>query len=80
MNPQALVSGFKSMESLKDIEQSLKEMGLSNTEAKTLISKVKEFSNQRDAEEKKQEEVQRDVEELKQLKQELKKLINKFNK
>ena len=52
MNPQALVSGFKSMESLKDIEQSLKEMGLSNTEAKTLISKVKEFSNQRDAEEK----------------------------
>lgn len=80
MNPQALVSGFKSMESLKDIEQSLKEMGLSNTEAKTLISKVKEFSNQRDAEEKKQEEAQRDVEELKQLKQELTKLINKFNK
>jgi formiminotetrahydrofolate cyclodeaminase len=55
-------------------------MGLSNTEAKTLISKVKEFSNQRDAEEKKQEEAQRDVEELKQLKQELTKLINKFNK
>lgn len=80
MNPQALVSGFKSMESLKDIEQSLKEMGLSNTEAKTLISKVKEFSNQRDAEEKKQEEAQRDVEELEQLKQELTKLINKFNK
>jgi len=50
MNPQALI---KSFESLKDIEQSLKELGLSNTEAKTLISKVKEFSNQRDAEESK---------------------------
>lgn len=43
---------IKSFESLKDIEQSLKEAGFSNTEAKTLISKVKEFSNQRDAEEK----------------------------
>lgn len=52
MNPKALVSGFKSFESLSDVEKSLKEMGLSNTEAKTLISKIKEFSNQRDAEEK----------------------------
>jgi HK97 family phage prohead protease len=52
MNPQATVSGFKSMESIRDIEQSLKDMGLSNSEAKTLISKVKEFSSQRDAEEK----------------------------
>jgi HK97 family phage prohead protease len=52
MNPQAIVSGFKSMESIRDIEQSLKDMGLSNSEAKTLISKVKEFSSQRDAEEK----------------------------
>jgi hypothetical protein len=40
------------MESIRDIEQSLKDMGLSNSEAKTLISKVKEFSSQRDAEEK----------------------------
>ena len=54
MNPQATVSGFKSMESIRDIEQSLKDMGLSNSEAKTLISKVKEFSSQRDAEEKHQ--------------------------
>ena len=56
MNPQALVSGFKSMESIRDIEQSLKDMGLSNTEAKTLISKVKEFSTQREVEEKNQRE------------------------
>jgi uncharacterized protein YcbK (DUF882 family) len=56
MNPQALVSGFKSMESIRDIEQSLKQMGLSNTEAKTLISKVKEFSTQREVEEKNQRE------------------------
>lgn len=59
MNPKALVSNFKSMDSLKDVEQSLKEMGLSNAEAKTLISKIKEFSNQRDAEEK---QSQRDAE------------------
>lgn len=52
MNPQALVSGFKSMESIRDVEQSLKDMGLSNSEAKTLISKVKEFSTQREVEEK----------------------------
>jgi len=51
MNPKALVTGFKSLESLSDVEKSLKERGFSNTEAKTLISKIKEFSNQRDAEE-----------------------------
>lgn len=71
MNPQALISGFKSMESLKDVEQSLKEMGLSNTEAKTLISKVKEFSIQRDAEE---SQIQREVE----IKEEILRGINKF--
>jgi HK97 family phage prohead protease len=75
MNPQALVSGFKSVESLKDIEQSLKEMGLSNTEAKTLISKVKEFSNQRDAEEKNKEETQRDAEMKQQIIDDLNKYI-----
>jgi len=51
MNPKALITGFKSLESLSDVEKSLKERGFSNTEAKTLISKIKEFSNQRDAEE-----------------------------
>lgn len=75
MNPQALVSGFKSVESLKDIEQSLKELGLSNTEAKTLISKVKEFSNQRDAEEKNKEETQRDAEMKQQIIDDLNKYI-----
>jgi len=54
MNNRALVTGFKSADltSLKEIEQTLKDAGFSNTEAKTLISKIKEFSNQRDAEEK----------------------------
>ena len=65
MNPRALVTGFKSFKeleisSLKDIETFLKEGGLSNNESKTLISKIKEFSNQRDAEEKEVE--QRDAE------------------
>lgn len=49
MNPQALVSGFKSFETVRDIEQTLKANGFSNNEAKTLISKIKEFSSQRDA-------------------------------
>lgn len=38
------------MTCLKDIEQILKNSGFSNTEAKTIISKVKEFSFQRDVE------------------------------
>lgn len=41
----------KSFDSLKDIEQTLKAYGFSNNEAKTLISKVKEFSSKRDASE-----------------------------
>lgn len=49
MNSQALVTGFKSFETLRDIEQTLKANGFSNNEAKTLISKIKEFSGQRDA-------------------------------
>jgi HK97 family phage prohead protease len=49
MNSQALVSGFKTFETLRDIEQTLKANGFSNNEAKTLISKIKEFSSQRDA-------------------------------
>lgn len=59
MNNKAKVENFKSFESLKQIEQSLKECGLSKNEAKALISKVKEFSNQRDVEETKK---QRDAE------------------
>lgn len=49
MNSQALVSGFKSFDTERDIEQTLKSQGFSSTEAKTVISKIKEFSNQRDA-------------------------------
>ena len=62
MNSQALVTGFKSFETLRDIEQTLKDNGFSNTEAKTLISKIKEFSSQRDA----SEDNQRDADETKQ--------------
>ena len=65
MNPQATVNDFKSfkeaeVKSLKDIETFLKEGGMSNNEAKSLISNVKEFSNERDAHEK----AQRDAEKL----------------
>ena len=60
MNSQALI---KSFESLKEVEQSLKELGLSNTEAKTLIAKVKEFSSQCDAEEKEKSQRDADAEE-----------------
>lgn len=48
-NDDSIVSPLgKSFDSLKDIEQTLKAYGFSNSEAKTLISKVKEFSNQRE--------------------------------
>ena len=62
MNSQALVTGFKSFETLRDIEQTLKNNGFSNTEAKTLISKIKEFSSKRDA----SEDNQRDADAIKQ--------------
>ena len=68
MNPQATVNDFKSfketeVKSLKDIETFLKEGGMSRSDVKTLISNVKEFSNQRDADE--EEVKQRDAETLK---------------
>jgi HK97 family phage prohead protease len=51
-NDESIISPLsKSFDSLKDIEQTLKAYGFSNNEAKTLISKVKEFSNQREVEE-----------------------------
>jgi HK97 family phage prohead protease len=89
MNPQATVNDFKSFKeieirSLKDIETFLKEGGLSQNEAKTLISNVKEFSNQRDAEEKQKD--QRDAEEKKRIEAEkmlvasMNKLTNNLNK
>jgi len=61
MNSQALVSSFKSFETLRDIELTLKAYGFSITEAKTLISKIKGFSSQRDA----SEDNQRDAEKQK---------------
>ncbi len=62
MNPQAKVTGFKSFETLRDIEQTLTDNGFSNKEAKTLISKVKEFTSQRDA----SQDNQRDADATKQ--------------
>ena len=62
MNSRALVTGFKSFETLRDIEQTLKDSGFSNNEAKTLISKIKEFSGQRDA----SQDNQRDADATKQ--------------
>ena len=77
MNSQALVTGFKSFETLRDIEQTLKDNGFSNTEAKTLISKIKEFSSQRDA----SEDNQRDADATKQkIITDLHNLINNLNK
>ncbi len=65
MNPQARISGFKSfkeleIKSLKDIETFLKDCGFSNKESLTLISKIKEFSNQSDSV-KKSDELQCDI-------------------
>lgn len=75
-NDDSLVSPFtKSFESLKEIERSLKDSGFSNTEAKTLISRVKELSNQRDAEEKK---IQRDAGEMAKVLAEIKELTKYY--
>jgi HK97 family phage prohead protease len=69
MNPEANLTGFKAFKdteinSLKDIETFLKEGGLSNNESKALISKIKEFSLQRDAEEKAKEQRDADTKKL----------------
>ena len=77
MNPQAQVTSFKSADSIKDVEKSLKELGLSNSEAKTLISKVKEFSIQRDVEEK---QVMRDAELKSSVISNAEQIINILNK
>ena len=53
---------IKSFDTERDIEQTLKANGFSNTEAKTLISKIKEFSSQRDA----SQDNQRDADATKQ--------------
>lgn len=77
MNSQALVTGFKSFETLRDIEQTLKNNGFSNTEAKTLISKIKEFSSKRDA----SEDNQRDADATNQkIITDLHNFINNFKK
>ena len=44
LNPEKEDKNFSELASLKDIETTLKESGFSGKEAKTLISKVKEFS------------------------------------
>ena len=44
LNPEKEDKNFSEITSLKDIETTLKESGFSSKEAKTLISKVKEFS------------------------------------
>lgn len=63
---------------LKDVEVYLKDLGLSNKEAKTLISKAKEFSNttQRDAE----PDAKRDAELYEQLSSKLNEIKSIFNK
>ncbi len=67
MNTQATITDFKSfkeeeIKSIKDIETILKKGGLSQKEAKTFISKTKEFSkDQRDADDSDETKEQRDV-------------------
>lgn len=50
---------------LHDVEKFLHSMGLSQKESKTTISKIKEFSPQRDVENERLKSLERDVEELK---------------
>ena len=56
-NKEALITNFsksfkeREIKSLKDVEAFLKDCGLSNKDSLTLISKIKEFSNQSDSDE-----------------------------
>lgn len=72
---ESIATPLKSFDSLKDIETTLKAYGLSNNEAKSIISHVKEFSNQREVEELKQRDAV-----LNQINDELKSLTHQFKK
>lgn len=69
------------IESIRNVEEILCDGGFSQKEAKTIISKVKEFSSQRDAEEK---QAQRDVEnkisasDVESVKSEIVQILNKL--
>ncbi len=90
MNEGAQILGVKSIEEfncMKDIENYLKaDCKLSGSQRKILISKIKQFSNQRDVEEKEDQGEIRDVSELDAklneiiLTQKLDKCLSSFNK
>jgi len=72
-NDDLIVSPLiKSFETERDIEQTLKAHGFSNSEAKTMISKIKEFSSKRDA----GEDNQRDADTKQKIITDLNNLIN----
>lgn len=76
-NDDSIVSPLiKSFETERDIEQTLKAHGFSNTEAKTMISKIKEFSSKRDA----SEDSQRDVDTKQKIITDLNNFINNLKK
>ena len=80
MNPQAVVTSFKSfneIKTIKDIEILFREKGFSRNESKTVISKIKEFADQRDAEELKK---QREAVLMNEINNELKGLTQKLTK
>lgn len=79
MNPEALITAFKSIESIRDVENYMRKHGISNSESKTLISmihRLKDSSEQRDAV---QESSQREVDELKGVFSEMKELKTLFS-
>lgn len=79
MNPEALITAFKSIESIRDVENYLRKHGISNSESKTLISmihRLKDSSDQRDAD---QENSQREVDDFKGIMSELKDLKTLFS-
>lgn len=78
-NDETIISPVaKSFETLKDIESSLKFAGYSNSEAKAMISKIKELCSQRDVENIKQRDVAI-IKQLNELKQSIE-IINLTNK
>lgn len=77
VSPLQKGKSIEDSKSLKDIEALLKDAGFSNNESKTLISKIKEISLERDAQEK---QMQRDAESKRLLLAEINKFTNNLKK
>lgn len=79
MNPEALITAFKSIESIRDVENYLRKHGISNSESKTLISMIHRLKDSSDHRDVGQENSQREVDDFKELMSDVKDLKTLFS-